>query len=85
MCVCVQYVVECFQSSSLFHKALKEAFESFCNKTVSGTTMAELMANFCNNLLKRVNTYTPLLSPPPPACCMELLFLVYYYFLVNYS
>ena len=50
----MQYVVECFQSSSLFHKALKEAFESFCNKPVAGSPMAELMANFCNNLLKRV-------------------------------
>ena len=49
-----QYVVECFMSSSLFHKALKEAFEAFCNKQVAGCTIAEIMANFCNNLLKRV-------------------------------
>ena len=41
-------------SSSLFHKALKEAFEAFCNKQVAGCTIAEIMANFCNNLLKRV-------------------------------
>ena len=40
--------------SSLFHKALKEAFEAFCNKQVAGCTIAEIMANFCNNLLKRV-------------------------------
>lgn len=53
-------MVECFQNSSLFHKALKEAFESFCNKPVAGSPMAELMANFCNNLLKRV------INPPPP-------------------
>ncbi len=41
--------------SSLFHKALKEAFEAFCNKQVAGCTIAEIMANFCNNLLKRVS------------------------------
>jgi cullin 1 len=41
----------CFANSSLFHKALKEAFEGFCNKNVAGSTSAELMANFCDNLL----------------------------------
>ena len=50
----MQYVVECFANSSLFHKALKEAFESFCNKQVVNNTSAELMANFCDNLLKKV-------------------------------
>lgn len=49
-----QYVEECFSNSSLFHKALKEAFESFCNKQVAGSSSAELMANFCDNLLKKV-------------------------------
>jgi cullin 1 len=49
-----QYVNECFANSSLFHKALKEAFEAFCNKSVAGSTSAELMANFCDNLLKKV-------------------------------
>ena len=48
-----QYVAECFSNSSLFHKALKEAFESFCNKQVAGSSSAELMANFCDNLLKK--------------------------------
>ncbi len=50
----LQYVVESFNNSSLFHKALKEAFESFCNKTVATITSAELMANFCNTLLTKV-------------------------------
>ena len=50
----LKYVVGCFSNSSLFHKALKEAFESFCNKSVAGTSSAELMATFCNNLLKKV-------------------------------
>ena len=54
---CAQYVVESFNNSSLFHKALKEAFESFCNKTVAGITSAELMANFCNTLLTKVRSH----------------------------
>ncbi|KAK9839448.1 hypothetical protein WJX81_002626 [Elliptochloris bilobata] len=49
----MQYVADCFSNSSLFHKALKEAFESFCNKQVAGSSSAELMANFCDNLLKK--------------------------------
>lgn len=49
----LQYVNTCFSNTSLFHKALKEAFESFCNKTVAGTSSAELMASFCDNLLKK--------------------------------
>jgi len=52
----LQYVVNCFSNSSPFHKALKEAFESFCNKSVAGCTSAELMATFCNNLLKKGGT-----------------------------
>lgn len=47
------YVNTCFSNTSLFHKALKEAFESFCNKNVAGTSSAELMASFCDNLLKK--------------------------------
>uniref|UniRef100_A0A7R9VZX3 Cullin family profile domain-containing protein n=1 Tax=Chlamydomonas euryale TaxID=1486919 RepID=A0A7R9VZX3_9CHLO len=49
----LQYVTSCFSNTSLFHKALKEAFESFCNKNVAGTSSAELMASFCDNLLKK--------------------------------
>jgi cullin 1 len=49
----MQYVSDCFANSSLFHKALKEAFEAFCNKNVGHTTSAELLANFCDNLLKK--------------------------------
>ena len=47
------YVTECFGASSLFHKALKEAFEAFCNKQVAGASAAELMASFCDTLLKK--------------------------------
>jgi cullin 1 len=49
----LQYVSECFVNHSLFHKALKEAFEVFCNKGVAGSTSAELLATFCDNLLKK--------------------------------
>ncbi|GJP55653.1 hypothetical protein CLOM_g14596 [Closterium sp. NIES-68] len=49
----LQYVSHCFLNHSLFHKALKEAFETFCNKGVGGSTSAELLATFCDNLLKK--------------------------------
>ncbi|KAG2429454.1 hypothetical protein HYH02_014036 [Chlamydomonas schloesseri] len=49
----LQYVSTCFCNSSLFHKSLKEAFENFVNKSVAGSTSAELMASFCDNLLKK--------------------------------
>ncbi|XLR15643.1 hypothetical protein S83_043581, partial [Arachis hypogaea] len=38
---------------TLFHKALKEAFEVFCNKGVAGSSSAELLATFCDNILKK--------------------------------
>ncbi|RVW54547.1 Cullin-1 [Vitis vinifera] len=47
------YVCNCFMNQSLFHKALKEAFEIFCNKTVAGCSSAELLAAFCDNILKK--------------------------------
>ncbi|KAI4345439.1 hypothetical protein L6164_012564 [Bauhinia variegata] len=47
------YVNECFQNHTLFHKALKEAFEVFCNKGVAGSSNAELLATFCDNILKK--------------------------------
>ncbi|KAL8151341.1 hypothetical protein V2J09_021149 [Rumex salicifolius] len=33
--------------------ALKEAFEVFCNKGVAGSSSAELLATFCDNILKK--------------------------------
>lgn len=47
------YVSECFGNSSLFHKSLKEAFETFCNKQVAGAPVAELLASFCDGVLKK--------------------------------
>ena len=49
----LQYVQGCFQNDSLFHKALKEAFENFCDKQVANSTSAEMLASFCDNLLKK--------------------------------
>ncbi|GLT79422.1 hypothetical protein SLA2020_509110 [Shorea laevis] len=46
-------VNDCFQNHTLFHKALKEAFEVFCNKGVAGSSSAELLATFCDNILKK--------------------------------
>lgn len=37
----------------LLSQALKEAFEVFCNKGVAGTSTAELLANYCDNTLKK--------------------------------
>lgn len=40
------YIPYCLQ-------ALKEAFEVFCNKGVAGSSSAELLATFCDNILKK--------------------------------
>jgi len=37
----------------VFVQALKEAFEVFCKKGVSGSSSAELLATFCDNILKK--------------------------------
>ncbi|KAL6559615.1 Cullin-1 [Orobanche gracilis] len=49
----MSYVNGCFLNHTLFHKALKEAFEIFCNKGVAGSSSAELIATFCDNILKK--------------------------------
>ncbi|CAM0881246.1 unnamed protein product [Alopecurus aequalis] len=47
------YVTNCFQNQTAFHKALKEAFELFCNKDVAGCSSAESLAAFCDNILRK--------------------------------
>lgn len=32
---------------------MKEAFEVFCNKVVAGSSSAELLASYCDNILKK--------------------------------
>ncbi|KAL7198904.1 hypothetical protein ACSBR2_021237 [Camellia fascicularis] len=46
------YVNDFFANHSLFHRALKEAFEVFCNESISGFSSTELLASFCDNILK---------------------------------
>ncbi|KAL7609190.1 hypothetical protein Lser_V15G14412 [Lactuca serriola] len=46
------YVNDCFMNHTLFYKAFKEAFEIFCDKGVAGRSSAELLATFCDNILK---------------------------------
>ncbi|KAL4633470.1 hypothetical protein ACB092_04G125400 [Castanea dentata] len=49
----VAQVNDLFSNHSLFNKALKEAFEVFCNKTVAGRSSAELLAASCDNILHK--------------------------------
>lgn len=49
----LSYVYDCFSNNAIFHKALREAFEAFCNTEVAGNSTPELLANFCDNLLKK--------------------------------
>lgn len=49
----MKFVHGCFEGTSIFHKALKEAFEVFCNKNILSSTSAEMLASFCDNLLKK--------------------------------
>ncbi|KAH9730297.1 Cullin-1 [Citrus sinensis] len=37
----------------VWSQALKEAFEIFCNKAVGGSSSSELLATFCDNILKK--------------------------------
>ncbi|XP_069154848.1 cullin-1-like isoform X2 [Solanum lycopersicum] len=47
------YVNNCFQNCTHFHKALKEAFELLSNKAVAGGSSTELLATFCDKILKK--------------------------------
>ncbi|CAL9074423.1 unnamed protein product [Musa textilis] len=48
----IGYVQESFQNHTLLNKALKEAFDVLCNKDVASTSSAEMLASFCDNVLK---------------------------------
>ncbi|KAK3441038.1 hypothetical protein EUGRSUZ_B01289, partial [Eucalyptus grandis] len=47
------YVDDCFQNHTLFNKAFKKAFKTLCDKGVGGSSMAELLATFCNDILRK--------------------------------
>ncbi|KAI3852446.1 hypothetical protein MKX03_009409 [Papaver bracteatum] len=47
------YVTISFKKDNLFHKALKEAFEGFCNKKVGNSLVAELLSTFSDGILRK--------------------------------
>ncbi|KAL4385870.1 hypothetical protein GQ457_09G008190 [Hibiscus cannabinus] len=47
------YVTDCFQNHNLFCNALKDAFKVFCNNTGTDSSSAELLATFCDDILKK--------------------------------
>ncbi|GAB4841132.1 hypothetical protein Ancab_021876 [Ancistrocladus abbreviatus] len=47
------YVNKCFMNDTIFQKALKEAFEFFLHKGFAGSSIAELLASFCDNILEK--------------------------------
>lgn len=48
-----ELVKECFGQNAIFQKAMKEAFETFVNKDIHKVTTADMLSNFCDNLLKK--------------------------------
>ncbi|GAA0175618.1 ubiquitin-protein ligase [Lithospermum erythrorhizon] len=48
----LSYVNECSMNDEFFQKIFKGSFESLCNIHVAGKSGAELLAKFCDNLLK---------------------------------
>ncbi|KAL8031552.1 hypothetical protein ABFX02_13G033600 [Erythranthe guttata] len=47
------YTTGCFCNNAVLHKALKQAFESFCNQVVCGTSNADHLASYCDYILKK--------------------------------
>ncbi|CAG9460102.1 unnamed protein product [Pedinophyceae sp. YPF-701] len=47
------YVSECFEGHQALRRAMKDAFEVFCNRKVDGATFAELMAKYCDVVLRK--------------------------------
>ncbi|KAL3749671.1 hypothetical protein ACJRO7_010750 [Eucalyptus globulus] len=46
------YVTDCFSNHFLFHKALNESFRTFLNWGPSGLSSGEMLAIYCDNILK---------------------------------
>jgi cullin 1 len=49
----VDYIIYSFRRDAPFYRALKEAFEEFCNKKVAGSTSEEFLATLCDIVLKK--------------------------------
>ncbi|KAK4264627.1 hypothetical protein QN277_025780 [Acacia crassicarpa] len=47
------YVKDCFMNNNVLRKSLKGAFEVLCNKSVACIPSSELVATFCDNILKK--------------------------------
>jgi len=48
----LEVIVSCLGSHARFYRAMKEAFESFLNQPLGTVTCAELLATYCDSLLK---------------------------------
>lgn len=49
----LEVVKTCFAANASMHKALRDAFESFCNKSIASTSTAELLATFADLQLRK--------------------------------
>nr|QBG82563.1 cullin [Papaver somniferum] len=47
------YISSSFKKDNIFHQALKEAFEVFCNKKVCNNLVAELLSTFSDGVLRK--------------------------------
>ncbi|KAI4369570.1 hypothetical protein MLD38_017995 [Melastoma candidum] len=50
---CLKYINECFQEHDRFRQALAYVFHWLCNTAVGGRQPLELLASFCDDLLKK--------------------------------
>jgi cullin 1 len=49
----MEYVEDAFQNNYILGNHLKQAFQVICGKAVGGSTFAEILAIFCDNLLNK--------------------------------
>ncbi|KAL8051710.1 hypothetical protein ABFX02_06G165800 [Erythranthe guttata] len=47
------FVNDCLLEHDLFHEAIRRVFSGICNVDIAGSSPAELLALFCNDVLKR--------------------------------
>ncbi|KAL5220115.1 hypothetical protein ABZP36_024828 [Zizania latifolia] len=52
----IAHITNCFQDTTVFHKALKEAFQVFCNKDIAGCSSAELFAAYCDTIVRKAGS-----------------------------
>jgi cullin 1 len=54
--------LECFENAPLFQNSLKETFETICNNKVGSASVSELLAYFCDSVLRKGGIKTELLT-----------------------